>query len=330
MSKKKIDKEKFSKTLSKIIKIDYYDKFTSHYLDKIINGGEVKDLENDFDFWVKNRLEPNLIFLDEHDYLNASINALKTYGNIAATDYGSSRQRDKVQMWSDMIRGYLGEIAVQKKLKKDFNIDVYLAHEEGKIDKYLKSDIPKIKDNNNNFRKNNLKVSIKTTKWSGVWLDCPGKQYNHSDAFVLVKVNTGTEHLMSFLKKTQYFEDILLKKGLENKLINDDAKNIILDKITDFNKIGLFAYIAGFHLKKADTDIVYEGKKGNIHYEVTSAEGYLLKDFKQKVRSEQKLSSKSEIKFIGIGKFTSDNKFIINTGRLKYSKNDWISLIQKF
>ena len=330
MVKKKIDKEKFSKILSEKIKVDYYEKFTNHYLEKVINGDEVRDLENEFGNWLENRLDPNLIFLDEHDYLNASINALKTYGNIAGTDYGSSRQRDKVQMWSDMIRGYLGEIAVKKKIKNDFNINVHLAHEEGKLDEYKDSDIPKIKSQDGSIRENKLKVSIKATKWSGVWLDCPGDQYNHSDAFILVKINTGTEHLMSFLKNLKFFENILLKKGLEKKIIDEDSKNKILNKISDFNKISLFAYIAGYHFRKSDTKIIYEGKKGRKNYEVTAAEGYLLDGFTEQVKKEQSLEENAKVKFVGIGEFTSNNKFIVNTGRLKYSREDWNCLVEKF
>lgn len=330
MIKKKIDKEKYSKKLSEIIKVDYYDKFTDHYLQKIINGDEIKDLDNEFSNWLKNRFEPNLIFLDEQDYLRASINALKTYGNIAGTDYGSSRQRDKVQIWSDTIRGYLGELAIQKKIKRDFNIDVHLAHEEGKLSDYIESDIPKIKLKDENVRDNKLKISIKTTKWSGVWLDCPGDQYNHSDAFILVKINTGTEHLMSFFKNMKFLENILLKEGLEHGVINEDEKNKILSKITDFDKISLFAYVAGYHFRKSDTKITYEGKKGRKNYEITSAQGYLLDGFTEQVKLEQNLEKNAKVKFVGIGEFTSNNKFIINTGRLKFSKEDWKKLVEQF
>jgi len=330
MVKKKIDKEKYSKILGEKIKVDYYDKFISNYLEKIINGGEIKDLDIEFANWLENRLEPNLIFLDTQDYLSASINALKTYGIIAGTDYGSSRQRDKVQIWSDTIRGYLGEIAIQKKIKKDFGIDVHLAHEEGKLGDYIKSDIPRIKLKDENLRDNKLKVSIKTTKWSGVWLDSPGKQYDHSDAFILVKVNSGTEHLMSFLKNMKFFENTLLEKGLENGVIDEDTKNKILSKITDFDKISLFAYVAGYHMKKPDTKIIYEGKKGRKNFEITSAEGYLLDGFAEQVKVEQKLDKNAKVKFVGIGEFTSNNKFIINTGRLKFSKEDWKKLVEQF
>jgi len=139
------EKEIHAKKLSEILKIQYHDKFVNQYLDKILNGCEIKNLALEFDNWLNNRLLPNLIFLDETDYLNASINALITYGDLAGTDYGSSRQRDKVQMWSDKIRGNLGEIAVQKKLRKDFDLETFLAHEEGNLQQFLYTDLPKIK-----------------------------------------------------------------------------------------------------------------------------------------------------------------------------------------
>lgn len=323
-------KEFFAKILSQDLKISYYDKFISHYLDKILNGNEIKNLESDFDNWRINRFLPNLIFLDENDYLLASVNALKTYGLIAGTDYGSSRQRDKVQMWSDMTRGYLGEIAVQKKIKNDFKIDTFTAHEEGNISDFLESDLPIIKKEGEEQRKNKIKISIKTTKWSGVWLDCPGSQYSHSDVFVLVKVNTGTEHLMSFLKESKFFEETLLKKGVEKKIITENIKANILNKITDFKDIGLFAYIAGFHKRHTNTNIIYEGKKGRKNYEIKSAIGYLDDSFYNKVRADNNLSPEAKISFVGIGDFTTTNKFIANTGSLNFNNNDWAELVNSF
>jgi hypothetical protein len=323
-------KEIYAKVLSQDLKIAFYDKFISHYLDKILNGNEIKNLENDFEDWRRDRLLPNLIFLNENDYLLASVNALKTYGLIAGTDYGSSRQRDKVQMWSDMTRGYLGEIAVQKKIQNDFEIETFTAHEEGKIENFLKTDLPLIKKKGEEIRENKLKVSIKTTKWSGVWLDCPGNQYSHSDVFILAKVNTGTEHLMSFLKESKFFEDTLLKKGVDKSIITEDMKKNILNKITDFKKIGLFAYIVGFHKRKDNLEIIYEGKKGTKNYEIKSAIGYLDVDFHEKVRKENNLNDQAKISFIGIGDFTSKNKFIANTGSLEFKSSDWKSLVNSF
>ena len=327
------EKEIYAKKLSTNLKIKYYDKFSKHYLDKILNGSEIKNLTEEFEDWLDNRLLPNLIFLDENDYLNASVNALITYGDLAGTDYGSSRQRDKVQMWSDKIRGNLGEIAVQKKLRRDFNLDTLLAHQEGNLQQFLDTDLPKIKKiSEENYRENNLKVSIKTTKWGGVWLDCAGSQYSHSDVFILVKVDTGTEHLMSFLKQSKFLEEYLLKKGVEKEIITNEIKEKILNKITDFENISLFAYISGFHMKtsNSNSEIIYEGKKGRKNYKITSAIGHLDGNFKQKVINDNNLLPNAKIEFVGIGEFTSDNKFIANVGNLKFKKDDWIELTNKF
>lgn len=323
-------KEKFSKILADDLGIDYYDKFIPNYLDKITNGGEIEDLKNEFHSWREKRLLPNLVELTKDDYLLASISALKTYGNIAGTDYGSSRQRDKMQMWSDMTRGYLGEIAVQKKIENDFNISTKLEHDKGDIKDFLASDLPKIKKRGEDFRDNKIKVSIKTTKWNGIWLDCPGNQYSHSDVFVLVKVNTGTEHLMSFLKESNFFKDNLLVEGIKKNVITEKQKDEILNKISDFKDIGLFAYIAGFHIRSDDTTMKYKGKKGRKNFKIISAKGYLDDNFENKVRKENNLPLDSKIEFVQIGEFTSTNKFIINVGNLSYKQEDWKDLIEKF
>jgi hypothetical protein len=262
--------------------------------------------------------------------LLASINALKTYGQIAGTDYGSSRQRDKMQMWSDMTRGYLGEIAVQKKIKDDFNILTTLEHNKGNIEDFLASDLPKIKKDGEELRDNKIKISIKTTKWNGIWLDCPGNQYSHSDVFVLVKVNTGTEHLMSFLKESNFFKDNLLIEGIKKEIITEKEKNEILDTISDFKDIGLFAYIAGFHIRSNDKTMKYEGKKGRKNFKITSANGYLDDEFIMNVRKQNNLTNDAKIEFVQIGEFTSTNKFIINVGNLSYKQEDWRNLVDRF
>ena len=199
-----------------------YDKFYDHFVQKVYDGEEVeKDNEEKFIQWIENRLKPNLFFLDKEDYLESCIDSLKTVYDVAGTDYGSSRQRDKAQLWSDMTRGYLGEIAVRKKFVNDFNIQAKLAHQPGKLADFTGSDLPFVKKvGDKNFRDAKINISIKTTKWNGIWMDVPGSQYDHSDYFVLTKINTGTDHLMAFLKEMGFFETVM-KKGIEKKNIQD-------------------------------------------------------------------------------------------------------------
>lgn len=81
-------------------------------LTKAISGSEITDSFNEKD-WFEQRFKPNVVFIDETGYTKMCVDALKILGTTAATDYGSSRQRDLGQLWADMTRGYLGEYAFQ-------------------------------------------------------------------------------------------------------------------------------------------------------------------------------------------------------------------------
>ncbi|MCC6024027.1 MAG: hypothetical protein LM600_04935, partial [Thaumarchaeota archaeon] len=58
-----------------------------------------------FDEWVK-WLGWSSVVLDENDYLKAALHALRLAPRVAATDYGTARQRDLGQLWADTIRGF--------------------------------------------------------------------------------------------------------------------------------------------------------------------------------------------------------------------------------
>ena len=86
-------------------------------LEKAIAGGEFVD-ESDLKVWLEQRFLPNCILIDEIGYAKMCVDALKILSTTAPTDYGSSRQRDMGQLWADMTRGYLGELACLKFFEK--------------------------------------------------------------------------------------------------------------------------------------------------------------------------------------------------------------------
>src|SRR5690606_33759463 len=99
-------------------------------IEKAVDGGEV---ESDLATWLDQRFLPNLVWIDEIGYTKMSINALKIVNKTAATDYGSSRQRDFGQMWGDMTRGYLAEYAFSQFLRQNWEIESTLDHETGEL-----------------------------------------------------------------------------------------------------------------------------------------------------------------------------------------------------
>ena len=165
------------------------------------------------------------------------------------------------------------------------------------------------------------------TKWSGAWLDL-GTQYNHSDIYVQIKVNTGTNHLMSFLKKVGFFDELLFKKGVEMKIISKEMKDQLSNKIQNFDN--LFAYISGFK-KVENLDFTYEGElkeeKKWKKYNINSGEGLL----KQKILDKIKKDNNCDKIYINpIEKFTTYPRYIIHNNKLKYKTEDWEKVIQKY
>jgi hypothetical protein len=114
-------------------------------LEKSISAGELDSVEN-AETWIEERLKPNTVFIDETGYSKMCIDALKILKTTAATDYGSSRMRDLGQLWADMIRGYLGELAFTQFLSKRFGLEIQLNHEKGDLKDFLPTDVHGIID----------------------------------------------------------------------------------------------------------------------------------------------------------------------------------------
>ena len=75
-------------------------------------------------------------------------------------------------------------------------------------------------------------------------------------------------------------------------------------------------------------------KKTRVH--IISAEGLFHQDTLTKIALENDLRDKQgeidikKISFQGIGEFSSFPRFLTNTGRLKFKKEDWSSIIDEF
>ncbi len=291
--------------------------------DKAVAGQEVVS-EQDIDNWFNNRFLPNIVLIDEDGYAKMCIDALKILGTTAATDYGGSRQRDLGQLWADMTRGYLGELAFLLYLKKRWHIDAELGHEIGHLEDYLPMDIHQVREESGKYRTPKLKISVKTTKWNGIWLDIPGDQFNHSDIHVLIKVGTGRDHLFAFFKKISVFRDKVLKRGVEIGALTDKESESLFDNLPTFRPVP--AYICGFVPKNKKYDAMsYSGKKGRKNYTITSWNGPIRPGDLDLLRKNEGVSG--SIKFEGIGSFAHDSGYLFNTGNLLWEKEDWKNVI---
>ena len=191
--------------------------------------------------WFEKRVKPNTISLTRENYLTALANSFEliTIGDPAKTDFGSSRQREFGQQWTDFTRGYLGEIAVKRFFQERFDVEVALRQRESEegVEEYLPTDVTEVRTESGGFRPTESTLSVKTSKLGSMWLAIPSNQLGHSSAFTLAKIGIPLNHLSIFLKETNALETML---GYVDR---EDAREI-LESIPDFQNIP--AYIPGF------------------------------------------------------------------------------------
>lgn len=296
-------------------------------LKKAEAGKEFSD-DLSLELWLNKRFLPNIVLIDEVGYANMCIDALKILKSTAATDYGSSRQRDLGQLWGDMTRGYLAEYAFILFLQKNWNINANLGHEKGSLQDYLPSDIHQIKKDSEPLRNPRIKIGIKGTKWNGIWLDIPGAQFNHSDIHILVKVGTSRDHLFAYFKHISIFKDKILKKGIEIGALNQQEADLLYDNLPLFQQIP--AYVAGFTVtnRKYD-DLPYNGKKGRKNYKIDSWNGAMKSGDLQRIKEKEGLQLNGKVEFEGIGEFSHENGHLFNIGSLLWKKTDWEKFVIK-
>jgi len=294
-------------------------------LAKAKSGGEINTKMSESD-WFEKRFKPNIVFIDEEGYTKMCVDALKILGTTAATDYGSSRQRDLGQLWADMTRGYLGEYAFQLFLKNKLGLDSQLGHDVGDLTDFLPQDIHFVREPGGEYRIPKLTISIKTSKWNGIWLDIPGDQFNHSDIHVFVKVGTGRDHLFAFFKKISVFKDKVLMKGKSVGALTDQESDDIYNGLPNFSIIP--AYICGYVKKETQyEDLPYTGKKGRKNYNILSWKGLMSPGDLDKIKIKEEVSG--TVKFEGIGEFAHDKGYLFNTGSLLWTESDWKEIKNK-
>jgi len=235
-------------------------------------GLEIDDMS--FEEWFENRFKYQFVWLDKDDYSRALVRALWLAPVFAGTDFGSSRQRDMAQVWTDTARGFLGEIAVSKFLYENFSIETALDTGRGELTKFLPTDIVRIKFTNSGWRIPNLRLSIKTTKFNGRWLDAPGAQVEHSEVFILVKTGVLRHHFLAFLKAISFLKDKLFPKAKNLGELNNDMAEELWEEIPHFDPLP--AYIAGY-LNKNELNLpihqLIAQKRGRTNERITVTQG---------------------------------------------------------
>jgi hypothetical protein len=296
------------------------------------SGGELGPDALSQERWIQ-RIGFHLVWLDFADYTRALIRSIWLAPRFAGTDFGTSRQRDLAQVWTDAARGFLGELAFQKFLDRRFQVSVKLSSRRGSLEEFLPSDIDKIQKPGEHWRKPYLRVSIKTTKFNGRWLDLPGAQFEHSDVFVLVKLGISRIHFLSFLKNISFMRDKLIPRARELGELNEAEAQELWDELPDFAPIP--AYIAGFLDKEGLSLPIHQltcDVKGRTRRRIEVAAGVGL-------FSRTTLRDHPEIKRLDpsgklpividpiIDSLTDSSHFLANSGALAFGRQQWEGLI---
>lgn len=285
-----------------------------------------------FTTWLNDRFKYQLVWLDEDDYARALVRALWLAPVFAGTDFGSSRQRDMGQVWTDTARGFLGEIALSKFLLKNFGMDTSLDTRRGELTEFLPTDIAEMRMPNEDWRPPSLRISTKTTKFNGRWLDLPGAQFGHSDVFVLVKIGILRAHFLAFLKAISFLRDKLFVTAKNLGEIDDINAKQLWDEIPGFEPIP--SYVAGF-LCKCDINLpihmVRARLKGRQKLRITITQGIGLFS-PESLRNFQDIhdldpSGRLPIEIEPIIDSLTGAHFLAHSGGLQYGEDNWRQLI---
>jgi hypothetical protein len=295
-----------------------------------IAGGEV-DKCGSPEAWFKERASFATVTLDHMDYVTALTQSLRIAPNLAPTDYGGSRQRDLGQLWTDVARGFLGEIGLAKFVKERFGAELVLDYSLGPIETYLPSDIKGIRLQNGQETQSKLKISFKTTKFNGIWLDIPGAQVTYSDAFVLIKLGISRDHFVAFLKWISFIRDKLLPHAMKTGTIDQAGAQQLWDNLPNFRNIP--CYVAGF-MDRKQIESPPPPHYRPMHKRDGTLKGYLMKSYLGWVKDTKPDDVPDELKtanwqFESIGSFSKENHFVATSGCLKYSREDWKALLNE-
>lgn len=179
-------------------------------------------LQQDLDAWKQKRGQ-RTFFLDLADYAKCFDFALAMhYRGYTAADWGTSRKREAGQNLTNWMRGQLGEIAVQKFFKREFNLDLEL--DFNLHAGIVAQDIIGIKEGSE-IRKPKMRVAVKATKFKNSYLilgTADVEPENRKlDIYILTRINLPDDHLLRIAKEEL---EELLKKERHFELYKEQLK----------------------------------------------------------------------------------------------------------
>ncbi len=311
---------------------------------EIIRGADGGSEIQEFEEWFSNRFCPQVVWLNKEDYARAITRALPQALEFAGSDFGTARQRDLGQLWTDTTRGFLGEIAFKQFIENKFSIEIEQdISMDKKIENYISSDIKGIKEPDATFRVPKINVSVKTGKFNARWMDEYSASKNKNvDAFIFVRAGTAREHFVAFLKEASFLKSKLFPLAVELGELTKETSTELWDKIPDFELIP--SYISGF-LMKNDLNMPihslcfelkgqenYRGKKDTRRIEIINGVGVFNIRNLLTVPEVQKINPNGKIKMIISGinsEVGDDDHFYANTGSFLYGEKNWKMFVNR-
>ena len=304
---------------------------------QLIRGAEGALELDDFEIWSTQRLEPQLVWLDNNDYTRAITRALPQALRFAPTDFGKPRQRDLGQLWTDTARGFLGEIGFQKFLFEKFEKRVELDTTMDKtVEEYILSDLKCVVESDGTKRPPRIKVSVKAGKFNARWLDEYGaKKARVVDVFVFVRVGTVREHFVAFLKAISFLRDKLFPLAEQLGELTKEGSEELWRTIPEFEPVP--AYITGYLERGGITLPIHEvtfrvPKKGQKKIIITQGVGVFSKHTLRAVPEIKRCDPDEKFPLVidGIKKTLDEHDhFFAHTGSLKYGAEPWRKLVER-
>jgi len=141
--------------------------------------------------------------LDKDDYALCLDFALaQHFRNYVQSDFGTGRQREFGQKMTNWIKGQLGEVAVKKFLKREFDVDVELDFDIR--DEIVLQDITGVIENGE-LRVPKIGVGIKSSKPKSAFLILGENEIKiedrRSDVYIYCRPNIPDDHLLRIAKE---------------------------------------------------------------------------------------------------------------------------------
>ena len=167
------------------------------------NGGRGRFyFDQDILFKWKEGYMSRIVTLDRDDYAVCLDFALAMhFRDYVRSDFGTGRQREFGQKMTNWVKGQLGEVAVRKFFKKEFEVDVSLDFEIRK--KIVPQDIIGIREGGI-IREPQIGVSIKSSKPKNAYLILSKNEVEiegrHSDIHIFCRPDIPDDHLLRLAK----------------------------------------------------------------------------------------------------------------------------------